>query len=120
MTQSLASIYARIPKVKGCRSDCHDCCGPVPAAPAEARQIASPIALDDFQGGKITPTKAGCMTCAFSTSRGCSIYETRPIVCRLFGAVDHPRMTCPHGARSKRLLTDAQAKALIDEAWGMA
>lgn len=108
----LEAIYARIPKVNGCHPGCNNCCGPVPVGPAEARRIASPIRLEDYRGVKITPTNCG--TCAFSTSAGCSIYNQRPLLCRLFGAVDHPRMTCPHGARAKNLLTNEQARELIN------
>lgn len=109
----IATIYARVPKVIGCRTGCHDCCGPVPMSDAEAARIATPFILEDSPFGKLTPLKPGCMTCAFSSPDGCTIYENRPLACRLFGAVDHPRMTCPHGARAKRPLTHEQAMDLI-------
>lgn len=112
----LSEIYARIPKVEGCKTGCSDCCGPVPMEDAEAGRIVSPILLEDSPLGKMTPTKAGCLTCAFSTTSGCAIYGNRPLVCRLFGAVDHPRMTCPHGARAKHPLAHERALELIAEA----
>ena len=113
---ALDTIYAQIPAVKGCRTGCNDCCGPVPAFPAEAARIVSPMLMQDSPLGKLLPSKPDCLTCAYSTPLGCSIYANRPIICRLFGAVDHPRLTCPHGAKADRLLTDAQSRTLIAKA----
>lgn len=114
---ALDAIYARIPKVEGCRTGCNDCCGPVPVTKAEAAKISSPMLLQDSPFGKLLPSKGDCLTCAFSSPLGCTIYANRPLVCRLFGAVDHPRMTCPHGAKAKHLLTEAQSQELIAAAY---
>lgn len=112
----LQAIYNRIPRVRGCKRGCSDCCGPVPVCAAEAARIASPQPLARWERGWITPVRGDCMSCAYASPMGCTIYETRPILCRLFGAVDHPGMTCPHGARAKRLLRNDEARQLIEEA----
>lgn len=114
MSDSLAAIYASIPAVKGCRTACSDCCGPVPVTDGEARRmpaIMPPVSMPPVPF-KVTPTRA-CGTCAYSTSAGCSVYEDRPFMCRLFATVPtHSRLACPHGAKPDKPLTPAQAARL--------
>jgi len=111
--QALAAVYARIPPVIGCRKGCSDCCGPVPVLPVEVDDVQYAPILNPSPVGTLTPTRLGCGTCMFASTSGCSVYENRPLVCRLFGAVDHPMMTCPHGARAETLLTHEQAMDLV-------
>jgi uncharacterized protein len=114
----LQSLYARIPAVKGCKTDCSGCCGPVPMVEAERASIKHMIRPHDagtLYEYAITPTKPDCMTCAYSTSTGCAIYNDRPLLCRLFGASEAPRMRCPYGASAKRPLTEAEtAQIMVD------
>lgn len=56
------------------------------------------------------------MTCPFLKKDGCSIYEERPIMCRLFGAVDHRDMKCPMGCGPKKLISEADSIRLIRNA----
>lgn len=52
--------------------------------------------------------------CPYLTADGqCSGYRARPLVCRLWGAIDHPQMRCPHGCRPPQLLSDREGLALI-------
>ena len=44
----------------------------------------------------------GCFVLIFTASRACTIYEVRPIICRLFGLVkDDDRMICPYGCKPR-------------------
>lgn len=46
--------------------------------------------------------EAKSLTCPYSMKNGnCEIYDKRPLVCRLFGAV--ARMTCPYVSPEKHL-----------------
>ena len=48
----------------------------------------------------------------------CTIYDIRPLICRLYGTVkDNPRMQCAMGRAPKRnkMLTDAEARAMLEE-----
>jgi uncharacterized protein len=103
-----------------CKPGCHGCCGLVPFTTSERDRVAAIRPLDQwepFVDGSWVPTAAlTTMTCPFLGADGCSIYEDRPIVCRLFGSVDHPHMKCPMGCAPKRLLTDAQSRQMIKEA----
>lgn len=100
-------IYRQIPSFK-CKPSCTDCCGPVPLSPWEAEQLGIP-------GQKLTPTKPGTLRCTFASETGCTVYDKRPMLCRLFGTTDHPLMTCPHGCRPKKLLTKAKASRLTNQ-----
>lgn len=114
----LQELYARIPAVHGCRKDCSGCCGPVPMLEAEraaVKHMIRPHEAGTLYDYAITPTKPDCMTCAYSTAKGCAIYEDRPLLCRLFGASDEPKMRCPYGARAKRPLNKAETMLLMDD-----
>lgn len=89
-------------------------------ARAEAARIASPIRLQPYGDDWLTPIKADCKTCQFSTSEGCAIYANRPLICRLFGAVDTPWLTCPHGASAAQLLSEDDATELLAAAAALA
>lgn len=41
------------------------------------------------------------------------MYEDRPLVCRLFGAVDHPNMKCPKGYGPAKLLPAAKEREIL-------
>ncbi|MDP1879296.1 MAG: YkgJ family cysteine cluster protein, partial [Actinomycetota bacterium] len=47
-------------------------------------------------------------------TKKCSVYEVRPAICRLFGAVKG-ELVCPHGyaPESSALLSDKQAREIL-------
>ena len=101
MTPALIQIqrqYERIPSFV-CIEGCTDCCGPVPMTAAEATQIE----IKPYDG----------LRCQYATKSGCSIYEHRPLLCRLFGTVDHEKLRCPHGKRPAELLTHRQGDTIM-------
>jgi Fe-S-cluster containining protein len=103
-----------------CKPGCHGCCGIVPFSTSEKNKVAALRPLEQwepFMNSSWVPASAlMTMTCPFLGKDGCSIYEDRPMVCRLFGAVDHPNMKCPMGCGPKRLMTDAQSREMIARA----
>ena len=71
---------------------------------------------EPFINGSWVPRHAlETFTCPFVTAGGCGIYEVRPMICRLFGAVDAPMMECPHGCGPARKLTEQQSRAKLAE-----
>lgn len=46
------------------------------------------------------------VACPFEIPTGCAIYEERPIVCRMFAAVDNPILTCSYGVRTPVVLAN--------------
>jgi Fe-S-cluster containining protein len=106
----------RIPSFT-CREGCHECCGIVPFSTDERNRVAVSRPLEQwepFVDSSWVPAAAlSSFKCPFVGKDGCSIYELRPMVCRLFGAVDHPMMKCPMGSAPEKLLTDAQSRELL-------
>lgn len=66
-------------------------------------------------GGMRLGVKPKTMNCPYLTKEKlCGIYENRPLLCRLWGLVDEPRMRCPHGCKpSPRYLTSEEGHALL-------
>lgn len=100
-------IYKKIPKFE-CLPGCTDCCGPVPVSPYEADQLGIP-------GKRITPTHPGTLKCIFSDQNGCTVYDKRPMICRLFGTADHHMLRCPHGCKPQKLLTSKKAARMCKQ-----
>lgn len=101
--QKLAELYEAIPSFE-CKEGCNDCCGCVPVANAEAANAGISAGL--------TATKFGTMDCVHSTPNGCSIYDDRPFLCRLFGTTE--KMKCPHGCKPDKMLSDKRAAKLTE------
>lgn len=94
------ALYAEIPTFT-CKPGCTDCCGPVPFGQWEDDKI-----------GERRREVTDCLTCPYSAADDCSIYPDRPFMCRLFGAADDPRLTCPHGCGPAVKLTAEHARDL--------
>lgn len=113
MADSLERIYRSIPTV-ACQGLCTQSCGPIDMSPEERRRIAA-------QGVTIPPAAealhaiiSGEQTgdCPALADGRCSVYNDRPLICRLWGAVES--MPCPHGCEViPGLLMDAGARMLI-------
>lgn len=103
---TVQDLYRRIPAIH-CKGLCYDACGIILLQQSEYEQVP-----------RIVPerTTTDSLTCPFLVNRRCSIYEHRPLICRLWGVVKTRMFTCPHGCRPKRWLRDAEGHALIDEA----
>jgi len=83
---NLDELYKQIPSMK-CKEGCTDCCGQVPFSDEEWSRIKDKRESDS-------------MKCVYSLNGGCSIYENRPFVCRIFGTTkDIPELECPHSCK---------------------
>lgn len=56
---------------------------------------------------------AACKTCDYSTAEGYSIYENRPLPCRMFGTFE--RLKCAHGCRPEKYLTDKEVSEIHNQ-----
>ena len=99
-------LYRKIPSLS-CNANCRDCCGSVPVSPWEAERLG-------IDGDK-TPTKPDSTKCAFSSPKGCTVYNKRPFMCRFFGVVDDHTIQCPHGHRTGKSLSKYEAEQLFNE-----
>jgi Fe-S-cluster containining protein len=55
--------------------------------------------------------------CPYCTPAGCEAYVHRPVVCRLFGAVEG--MECPHGKQPAKKLSQDDTKKLTAPYWDL-
>jgi hypothetical protein len=104
--RELDALYATLPAME-CQGYCHDSCGPIdPAVREKARVIER--ARKDLTCGAYA-------TCSMLTEdRRCSVYDIRPMICRLWGLVRS--MPCPYGCRPEGgLLPDEEGVRLLVE-----
>ena len=94
--------YERIPSF-GCIPGCTDCCGPVPFSEAEWARLTP-----EEQAKPLVTHR-----CQFVGPTGCTIYDRRPLLCRLFGTVNEPKMTCSHGCGPEQTLTPIQGRTIM-------
>ena len=118
MSQSLSGLYARLP-VMHCKGKCADSCGPIGMSKAEYDALRSlvgeriqAITLDT---GEILLTNYDKeLHCPLLANGKCSVYENRPMICRLWGMVK--KMRCPHGCRPRRWISREESFDLLDAA----
>jgi hypothetical protein len=82
----LTDLYDQVPDV-GCKGLCTYSCGSIGMDPLEQRRVA--------QLGVDLPLFAVFpVLCPALDAGRCSVYEVRPMVCRLWGAVEDMRCPC--------------------------
>lgn len=107
--EKLNSIYSKVPDFQ-CKEGCWDCCGPIHWSPAED------VVIDDWlkQHGRkqrFINSVADFLRCPYlDADDKCTIYEVRPIVCRLSGVV--PEMPCEYGS-PKRMLSSKEGSEIF-------
>lgn len=84
-------LYALIPSFP-CITGCNDCCQRTTPGWADCEWEAIP------EEKRKLPSKADYL-CPYVKNGGCSIYEIRPLSCRLFATTQH--LKCPHGCGKK-------------------
>lgn len=105
---ALDRIYASLPRIE-CQRKCGESCGPVFMSRIEWQRIIARV------GRVVTPTpeQAESLTCPLLTGNDCSVYDLRPVICRLWGLVDSPLMRCPWGCVPERWLSDEEAETVL-------
>lgn len=101
----LDAVYAELPTV-ACKGLCQESCGPIVQSRSMAKQEL--LRMQDWGGERRGRQQRRPLTCPYLTAEDetgrCSIYEVRPLICRLWGMVDHPMMRCPHGCEATEIL----------------
>lgn len=105
--KKLRVLYAQLPKIE-CKGLCHQACGPVSIScgPHEAREA------ERMLGAPLTHDPATLTCSALDDDHRCRIYEHRPMLCRVYGVAEG--LQCPHGCEPEKLLTDAEARKLLN------
>lgn len=102
--REIEEIYAALPKLE-CKGECHYQCRGIQLSKTERDSLRQRTGIM-FVGNE--PKRL----CPFLTKdKKCSVYDIRPLVCRLWGLTE--RMTCPHGCKPDRYLTDAEEFTLL-------
>lgn len=100
----LRQLYRQVPKLE-CKGLCEHSCGPIAMTTLEARRIETKI------GRPIGAVDAE-LRCPLLTDDGrCSVYELRPLICRMWGA--SVGMECPHGCVPTRWLSKVEGAYLV-------
>lgn len=99
---AVRSVWAQVPS-PGCKGLCTGACGPIGMGDAEAAILDQKGIGVDFD-----PETLVCNQLKFGR---CQIYDDRPLVCRLYGAIPDPHMRCPYGCEPT--LSAARGRALM-------
>jgi uncharacterized protein len=100
----LQRIYAQIPSFE-CVPGCTDCCGPIPCSEVELVRI--PHKVGSWQDNGISCPHA-------QKDVGCTIYNRRPFLCRVFGASEDQDLKCPHGRGPAAPINTEKTRELLD------
>lgn len=112
----LAKLYRQVPAIK-CKGLCVGACGLIVASSREAE------AMQRVSGRPLTFDRQ-TLSCGYLVAGRCSVYDQRPLLCRLYGVV--PDLPCEHGCEAERMLTKDEGTRLMDAlertdgAWVMA
>ncbi|MGE6792208.1 hypothetical protein SAMN05216206_1318 [Pseudomonas guineae] len=84
-----------------CVPGCHDCCGPVTASSEEMSRL--PVKSAAKHDAALAE-----FNCVHLGPQGCTVYDQRPLICRLFGTT--PSLPCPQGRGPEQMTESAVEK----------
>jgi Fe-S-cluster containining protein len=89
--RTFEELYALIPSPRGCTGQCAESCGPIGFSTEEGRRLeAAGCHIPNIHERDIlTP-----ITCPALVDGRCSVYQSRPTLCRIWGACEP--MPCPY------------------------
>jgi len=90
--EKLKKIYNKIPRIE-CKGLCETSCAFIPMSDFEKKLITEKYGNDNFMRNPCPKLHNG----------KCSIYEDRPLVCRLYGVVSG--LPCVYGCEPKKMLS---------------
>jgi Fe-S-cluster containining protein len=119
--QELEELYAELPTIN-CKGLCWNSCGPIDLSDAERQRIVDlgvdiPVFTED-RARRWANDEKGELYCpalsfgAHEGGMGCTAYEARPMICRLWG-LSEGDMSCPHGCEPSTRLTPAEVYRFI-------
>ncbi len=92
----LEALYAQVPQVN-CRGLCQGACGPIGMGDAEYARLQGDVMPAIARADRVGLSFKQASCPALTMLGRCSVYELRPMVCRIWGAVKS--MRCSHGCR---------------------
>lgn len=106
---AIRDIYRRVPSAN-CKGLCADSCGPIPVF---SNEPVVALTKTEHKMGLILFDPA-TTHCPHLKDEKCSVYEDRPLICRLWGST--VRMPCVFGCKPDRWLGEKDATQLLKEA----
>jgi len=119
-------IYEEMPQIR-CKGLCHRTCGSIPVVNAELpifkKALKGPLketypipnhGNQDPNGNTVPGGLLICgdkdLTCPALDEKSlrCTVHESRPLICRLYGLVDNEKMKCTHGCIPERWVSDKE------------
>jgi len=85
--ETVRTLRQQIPSFE-CVPGCHDCCGPVTTSPEEMSRLPRKTRAEQDAAMEE-------LNCVHLGPNGCTVYEERPLICRLFGTTK--TLPCPNG-----------------------
>jgi uncharacterized protein len=105
----LEALYARIPDME-CKGLCASvACEHIPMSQTERARLEAAVGRD------VTIPEDAPLICPALEAGRCSVYDSRPLMCRLWGAAEG--LACPHGCRPADPVSRQDAIALMREKW---
>jgi Fe-S-cluster containining protein len=115
--KNLLAIYDQVPTVS-CKGSCHDNCTLAPIEFAEQLHISRALGKH-YEAPELAPGRRHLklneetMSCEFLVNKRCSIYESRPLICRLYGVAEG--LECAHGCKPEQEISRKDVQKLIDQ-----
>lgn len=116
--QELEALYAELPTIE-CKGLCQNSCGPIDMSDAERKRIVDlgmeiPLFTHERSQAWANGAKLYCPALSFGTEVGfgCSVYEARPLICRVWG-LGEGELACPHGCEPSQRLTNGDVMRLV-------
>lgn len=112
--QAFEDLYARIPD-PGCKGLCVDSCSIIRMHPFEELRLATAgVFLPTIDQAMDELAETGEYHCPALVDGRCALYEIRPTICRLYGAVSTLR--CDYGCEpASGFLSEAEGQAIMTE-----
>ena len=103
-------LYAQVPSFE-CKGLCQNSCTLIPLTRFEWERLVR-------RGiPEVSYVRDGIAHCPLLGEDGkCQAYDIRPMICRLWGAVDAEGMRCPHGCRPATYLMEGEGHKLLARA----
>ena len=121
--EALEALYRLVPDIPGCKGLCHNSCTSIEMSQRERerlREAGMEFTPHDVAVRKLPETGVAHRCEALDASNRCTVYDKRPMVCRLFGTTQvhvgegFGFLNCEYGCAPERPLTEQQALELLD------
>lgn len=114
----LEELYKKIPKIE-CKGLCHETCAFIAASNIEQKRVKERlhqnifISIESVYKNPKKFTLKDMKYCKALKDKRCSIYNIRPLICRLYGVAEG--LECQFGCKPERIMSDEEAALLINQ-----